>query len=44
MPSPATGRKIDIDVLGLFQIRDERLAEHEALLDKLSVLKQLGAA
>ena len=43
----ATGRKIDIDVLGLFQIRDEHRVEHGALLeslDNLGVLKQLGAA
>lgn len=42
-----TGRKIDIDVLGLFQIRDERRVEHWALLDNLDnlgMLKQLGAA
>ena len=40
----ATGRKIDIDVLDLFQIRDGRLVEHWALLDNLGMLKQLGAA
>lgn len=39
----ATGRKIDIDVLDLFQIRDNRLIEHWALLDNLGMLKQLGA-
>ena len=39
----ATGRKIDIDVLDLFQIRDDRLIEHWALLDNLGMLKQLGA-
>ena len=46
-PPPATGRKIDIDVLDLFQIRDERRVEHGALLDNLhnlGMLKQLGAA
>jgi len=40
----ATGRKIDIAVLDLFQIRDDRLIEHWALLDNLGMLKQLGAA
>lgn len=39
----ATGRKIDIGVLDLFQIRDGVLIEHWALLDNLGMLKQLGA-
>ena len=39
----ATGRSIDIGVLDLFQIRDNRLIEHWALLDNLGMLKQLGA-
>ena len=39
----ATGLKIDIGVLDLFQIRDNRLIEHWALLDNLGMLKQLGA-
>lgn len=39
----ATGRKIDIGVLDLFQIRDGQFIEHWALLDNLSMLKQLGA-
>jgi predicted ester cyclase len=39
----ATGRRIDIDVLDLFQIRDGVLIEHWALLDNLGMLKQLGA-
>ena len=41
---PATGRKIDIDVLDLFQIRDGRLVAHWALLDNPGMLAQLGAA
>jgi predicted ester cyclase len=40
---PATGRRIDIGVLDLFQIRDGVLVEHWALLDNLGMLKQLGA-
>jgi len=40
---PASGRKIDIGVLDLFQIRDGVLIEHWALLDNLGMLKQLGA-
>jgi SnoaL-like polyketide cyclase len=39
----AAGKKIDIAVLDLFQIRDGRLVEHWALLDNLGMLKQLGA-
>ena len=39
----ATGRKIDIGVLDLFQIRDDLFIEHWALLDNLGMLKQLGA-
>ena len=38
-----TGRKIDIGLLDLFQIRDGVLIEHWALLDNLGMLKQLGA-
>lgn len=37
-----TGRKIDIGVMDLFQIRDGMLVEHWALLDNLGMLKQLG--
>lgn len=39
-----TGRKIDIAVLDLFQVRDGVLIEHWALLDNLGMLKQLGVA
>lgn len=39
----ATGRRIDIAVLDLFQIREGVLVEHGALLDNLGMLKQLGA-
>jgi predicted ester cyclase len=39
----ATGKKIDIDVLDLFQFKDGVLIEHWALLDNLGMLKQLGA-
>lgn len=38
----ATGRKVRIDVLDLFQIRDDRLIEHWALLDNLGLMKQLA--
>ena len=38
----ATGRKVDIGVLDLFQIRDDVIIEHWAMLDNLGMLKQLG--
>lgn len=38
-----TGKRIDIDVLDLFQIRNAVLVEHWALLDNLGMMKQLGA-
>ncbi len=38
----ATGRKVDIGVLDLFQIRDDVIVEHWAMLDNLGMLKQLG--
>lgn len=39
----ATGRKIEVQVLDLFQIRDGVLIEHWALLDNLGMMRQLGA-
>jgi steroid delta-isomerase-like uncharacterized protein len=42
MGLPATGKRIDIAVLDLFQIRDGMLIEHWALLDNLGMLRQLG--
>lgn len=39
----ATGRRIEVPVLDLFQIRDDVLIEHWAQLDNLGMLKQLGA-
>ena len=42
MGVPATGAKIDIGVLDLFQIRDGKLIEHWALLDNLGLLRQIG--
>ncbi len=44
MGVPATGRKIDIAVLDLFQIRDGQLVEHWALLDNLGLLRQIGVS
>ena len=42
MGVPATGKKIDIGVLDLFQIRDGKLIEHWALLDNLGLMRQIG--
>jgi predicted ester cyclase len=42
MGVPASGRKIDIAVLDLFQFRDGTLIEHWALLDNLGLLRQIG--
>jgi len=39
----ATGKRIDVAVLDLFQIRDGVLIEHWAQLDNLGMLHQLGA-
>ena len=38
-----TGKRIDVAVLDLFQIRDGVLVEHWAQLDNLGMMKQLGA-
>ncbi len=39
----ATGKRINVSVLDLFQVRDGVLIEHWALLDNLGMMKQLGA-
>lgn len=44
MGIPATGKRIDIAVLDLFQVRDGMLIEHWALLDNLGMLRQLGVS
>ncbi len=40
---PATGKAVDIVVMDYFRIADGRLAEHWALMDNLTMLKQIGA-
>lgn len=40
---PATGRAVDIVVMDYFRIADGRLVEHWALVDNLTMLKQIGA-
>ena len=39
----ATGKRIAVNVLDLFQFKDGVLVEHWAQLDNLGMLKQLGA-
>ena len=39
----ATGKRIEVPVLDLFQFRDGVLIEHWALLDNLGMMRQLGA-
>lgn len=39
----ATGTRTDIEVMDLFRIEGDRLVEHWALMDNLTLLKQIGA-
>lgn len=41
--TPATGSTVDIAVMDYFRVANGRLAEHWALMDNLSRLKQIGA-
>lgn len=41
--TPATGTRTDIEVMDLFRIEGDRLVEHWALMDNLTLLKQIGA-
>ncbi|MCJ2099786.1 ester cyclase [Methylobacterium sp. E-046] len=41
--TPATGNAVDIAVMDFFRVVDGRLTEHWALMDNLSLLKQVGA-
>jgi len=40
---PATGKAVDIAVMDFFHVAGGRLAEHWALMDNLTMLKQIGA-
>ncbi len=40
---PATGKAVNIAVMDFFRVADGRLAEHWALMDNLTMLKQIGA-
>ena len=41
---PPTGNAIDVEVFDLFRLADGKLVEHWAMVDTLSLLRQLGAA
>lgn len=41
--APATGNTVDVKVMDYFRVAEGRLAEHWALMDNLSMLKQVGA-
>ncbi len=38
-----TGNTIDVEVFDLFRLKDGKLIEHWAMVDSLSLMKQLGA-
>ena len=40
---PPTGKSVDIAVMDSFRVADGILAEHWALLDSLTMLRQIGA-
>jgi predicted ester cyclase len=40
---PATGTRTDIEVMDLFRVEGDRLVEHWALMDNLTLLQQIGA-
>ena len=39
---PATGNRIDVAVMDLFRIGNGKLVEHWALMDNLTMLRQIG--
>ncbi len=41
--TPSTGTRTNIEVMDLFRVEGEKLVEHWALMDKLNLLKQIGA-
>ncbi|MEA2239416.1 MAG: hypothetical protein QOC81_4140 [Thermoanaerobaculia bacterium] len=40
---PATGSSVRFEVVDILTIRDRRICEHRVVLDKLSLMQQLGA-
>ena len=41
--TPATGKRIDAAVMDLFRVEHGRLVEHRALMDNMTMPKQIGA-
>lgn len=41
--TPATDTRTDIEVMDLFRVEGDQLVEHWALMDNLTLLKQIGA-
>ena len=40
---PTTGKRIDAAVMDLFRVEHGRLVEHRALMDNMTMPKQIGA-
>ena len=40
---PATGRKLQLEVIGILELKDGRITDHWVVVDQLSLLTQLGA-
>jgi len=40
---PPTGNTIDFEVIDILRVRDAKITDHWAVIDKLTLMKQLGA-
>ncbi len=40
---PASGNAIDFEVIDILRVRGEKITDHWAVIDKLTLMKQLGA-
>jgi steroid delta-isomerase-like uncharacterized protein len=43
MGVPASGNRVEFEVIDILTVRDEKIREHRLQFDQLSLLKQLGA-
>ena len=41
-PLPASGRRIDVNGMTIYDFRDGRITGHRGVVDRLSVARQLG--
>ncbi|MBV8519800.1 MAG: ester cyclase [Acidobacteria bacterium] len=41
---PASGNRVAFEVIDILTVRDDRIREHRVVLDRLSLLQQLGAS